>query len=44
MDCTSCGTPAAVDARFCSSCGHHLQLRSDERRVVSVLFGDVVGF
>ena len=31
-------------ARFCSSCGHGLRARGDERRVVTVLFGDLVGF
>jgi len=31
-------------ARFCASCGQPLQRRSDERRVVTVLFADLVGF
>jgi class 3 adenylate cyclase len=31
-------------ARFCPSCGHALRTPSDERRVVTVLFGDLVGF
>jgi class 3 adenylate cyclase/tetratricopeptide (TPR) repeat protein len=31
-------------ARFCASCGTPLQRRSDERRVVTVLFADLVGF
>ncbi|HEX8802648.1 MAG TPA: adenylate/guanylate cyclase domain-containing protein, partial [Acidimicrobiales bacterium] len=31
-------------ARFCSSCGTDLQVRGDERRVVTVLFADLVGF
>jgi class 3 adenylate cyclase/tetratricopeptide (TPR) repeat protein len=31
-------------ARFCPSCGHEQQRRSDERRVVTVLFADLVGF
>jgi class 3 adenylate cyclase/tetratricopeptide (TPR) repeat protein len=31
-------------ARFCPSCGHPLLTLSDERRVVTVLFGDLVGF
>jgi len=30
--------------RFCATCGFDLQARSDERRVVTVLFGDLVGF
>jgi len=33
-----------ADARFCSTCGHELALRADERRVVTVLFADIVGF
>jgi class 3 adenylate cyclase/tetratricopeptide (TPR) repeat protein len=31
-------------ARFCASCGQPLQRRSDERRVVTILFADLVGF
>ncbi len=31
-------------ARFCSSCGSEIRHLSDERRVVTVLFGDLVGF
>jgi class 3 adenylate cyclase/tetratricopeptide (TPR) repeat protein len=31
-------------ARFCPSCGHPLLSLSDERRIVTVLFGDLVGF
>lgn len=31
-------------ARFCPSCGHPLLTPSDERRVVTVVFGDIVGF
>jgi class 3 adenylate cyclase len=31
-------------ARFCPSCGTDLQLRGDQRRVVTVLFADLVGF
>lgn len=52
--CASCGTPNAPTARFCSECGAAL-LESEprapragtavaERRVVSVLFVDLVGF
>ncbi|MCU1380203.1 MAG: Adenylate cyclase, partial [Acidimicrobiales bacterium] len=33
-----------ADARFCPSCGQALQAPGDERRVVTVLFGDIVGF
>jgi class 3 adenylate cyclase/tetratricopeptide (TPR) repeat protein len=31
-------------ARFCSSCGHALFAPPDERRIVTMLFGDLVGF
>jgi class 3 adenylate cyclase/tetratricopeptide (TPR) repeat protein len=44
MTCPSCGAGVADTARFCSSCGHALQSRGDERRVVTVLFADLVGF
>ncbi|MCU1374325.1 MAG: Adenylate cyclase, partial [Actinomycetia bacterium] len=33
-----------AEARFCPSCGQPLHVLGDERRVVTVLFGDVVGF
>ncbi len=44
MTCPSCGTIAPAGARFCPTCGHNLLTRSDERRVVTVLFADLVGF
>jgi class 3 adenylate cyclase/tetratricopeptide (TPR) repeat protein len=31
-------------ARFCAECGQDLRLRGDERRVVTVLFADIVGY
>ena len=31
-------------ARFCPECGQDLRLRGDERRVVTVLFADLVGY
>jgi len=34
----------AADARFCSSCGHELVVVGDQRRIATVLFGDLVGF
>jgi len=34
----------ADDARFCSSCGHHIAAHAEERRVVTVVFADLVGF
>ena len=44
MDCPSCGTECAVGARFCWSCGQSLVQPTEERRVVTVLFADLVGF
>ncbi|HEY5164444.1 MAG TPA: adenylate/guanylate cyclase domain-containing protein, partial [Acidimicrobiia bacterium] len=44
MTCPACGAAAPVDARFCPTCGHALVARPDERRVVSVVFADLVGF
>ena len=44
MRCPTCGADGADGARFCSSCGQSLTARTDERRVVTVLFADLVGF
>ena len=44
MDCPSCGAECAGGARFCWSCGQPLRALSEERRVVTVLFADLVGF
>jgi class 3 adenylate cyclase len=44
MTCPTCGAPVADGARFCSSCGHPLASRGDERRIATVLFADLVGF
>jgi class 3 adenylate cyclase/tetratricopeptide (TPR) repeat protein len=44
MTCPACGAAAPADARFCPTCGHALVARPDERRVVSVVFADLVGF
>src|SRR5436309_15485902 len=44
MTCPSCGAAVPESARFCPSCGHGLQARGDERRIVTVLFADLVGF
>lgn len=45
MDCVACGERLPEGARFCPACGQAQSPRSyDERRVVTVLFADVVGF
>ena len=44
MPCASCGAILPAGARFCPSCGASIAPRSDERRIVTVLFADVVGF
>lgn len=44
MTCTTCGRPVAVDARFCSHCGAPQVTTTEERRIVTVLFADIVGF
>jgi len=43
MNCVSCAEPVPKDARFCPNCGH-LLVQTEERRIVSVLFADLVGF
>jgi class 3 adenylate cyclase/tetratricopeptide (TPR) repeat protein len=45
--CQTCGTEHVPGARFCSSCGAQLegaQASREERKLVSVLFVDLVGF
>ena len=46
--CPSCGHENEPDARFCSRCGTALAanatLARTERKVVTVLFADLVGF
>ncbi|MBI2708881.1 MAG: AAA family ATPase [Actinobacteria bacterium] len=44
MACPGCGAPISEGARFCASCGQPLLSMGDERRVVTVLFADIVGF
>ena len=45
--CPACGHENRASARFCDSCGAPLALASparEERKVVTVLFADLVGF
>lgn len=48
MTCASCGTPLVPGARFCFHCGapqgQAASLEDAERRVVTVLFGDLSDF
>ncbi|HEX9260868.1 MAG TPA: adenylate/guanylate cyclase domain-containing protein [Acidimicrobiales bacterium] len=45
MNCPSCGALTPDGARFCPSCGRLLTAgRAEERRVVTVLFADLVGY
>ncbi|MGH2383164.1 MAG: zinc-ribbon domain-containing protein, partial [Candidatus Limnocylindria bacterium] len=55
MSCPSCGTANTPGARFCGECGEGLgaadaspvaaaAVPATERRLVSVLFADLVGF
>jgi class 3 adenylate cyclase len=46
--CTNCGRENPDDARFCGNCGSPLGNAAgsarEERKVVTVLFADLVGF
>src|SRR6266550_2431375 len=45
--CPSCGEVNAPESRFCSSCGARLEASGalrEERKLVSILFVDLVGF
>src|SRR3954463_16455983 len=44
VTCPACRASVPDGARFCSSCGQVLTARGDERRVVTVVFADIVGF
>jgi len=45
VTCRQCGLDVPSDARFCPSCGAPVAPEgADERRVVTVLFADIVGF
>src|SRR3954454_6875105 len=43
MRCTQCGRENPVEARYCMACGGPLGELREERKVVSVVFCDVVG-
>ena len=43
--CASCSLPLPDGARFCPSCGHEVvSAAAEERRVVTVVFADLVGY
>ena len=48
--CPTCGADVAPDARFCSNCGAPIEetrapsVSQEARKIVSVLFADLVGF
>lgn len=44
MICTQCAGEVPPGARFCPACGHPTSAPGDERRIVTVLFADIVGF
>src|SRR5437773_11713831 len=48
MSCASCGHENRDDARFCDACGAPLavaaEVAREERKVVTLLFADLVGF
>src|SRR5256714_13384205 len=48
VTCATCGRENPPNARFCNSCGSALvaapESRREERKVVTVLFADLVGF
>src|SRR2546425_9302402 len=44
LTCPRCGSPLPPDARFCPRCGAPVALlTTEERRVVTVVFADIVG-
>ena len=44
MTCPACGVSVPEGARFCPECGQRLVVAPDERRLVTVLMADLVGF
>ncbi len=44
MSCRACGAALPDGARFCSNCGASQTVADEERRIVTALFADIVGF
>ena len=44
MTCPACGATTTAGARFCQDCGQRLVASLEERRLVTVLMADLVGF
>ena len=44
MECPACRAAVPEGSRFCPACGHALRNRAEERRVVTVVFADLVGY
>ena len=44
MQCAACGQNVPVGARFCPNCGASQAATEEERRLVTVVFADIVGF
>ncbi len=44
MQCSSCGSDVPAGGRFCPTCGTPQSGGEEERRVVTALFADIVGF
>ena len=46
MECGACGAANPPTSKFCAECGARLEVpeRHEERKVVTVLFADLVGF
>ena len=43
MSCVACGSDLPDGARFCPACGAEQTEHQEERKLVSVLFVDIVG-
>ncbi len=42
--CVACGETISTTSRFCPFCGARVAVHGEERRIVTVLFADMVGF